>query len=54
MLIFLLTGISFSIWLVDAHDYWNKLVHFQLPLIGWVTLITLFFGTYILAGLLRE
>ena len=54
MLISLLTGISFSIWFVDAYDYWNKLVHLQLPLVGWVTLATLFFGTYILAALLRE
>ncbi|MDD5384609.1 MAG: cytochrome c oxidase accessory protein CcoG [Gallionella sp.] len=54
MLISLLTGISFSTWFVDAYDYWNKLVHFQLPLVGWVTLATLFFGTYILAALLRE
>jgi len=54
MAISLLTGISFSIWFVDAYDYWGKLVRLQLPLVGWVTLITLFFGTYILAGLLRE
>jgi cytochrome c oxidase accessory protein FixG len=54
MLISLLTGISFSIWFVDAFDYWNKLIHFQLPTVGWVTLIMFFFGTYILAGFLRE
>lgn len=53
-LIALLTGISFSIWFVDAFDYWNKLIHFQLPLVGWVTLIMFFLGTYILAGFLRE
>ncbi len=50
----LLTGISFSIWFVDAYGYWNDLVHFQLPMVGWVTLITFLFGTYIMAGLLRE
>ncbi len=54
MLISLLTGISFSIWFVDAYDYWNNLVNFRLPLVGWVTLIMFFFGTYILGGLLRE
>ncbi|MDP1997914.1 MAG: 4Fe-4S dicluster domain-containing protein, partial [Gallionella sp.] len=54
MAISLLTGISFSIWFVDAYDYWGKLVRLQLPLVGWVTLIAFFFGTYILAGLMRE
>jgi len=54
MAIALLTGISFSIWFVDAYTYWVDLVHFRLPLVGWVTLIAFFFGTYILAGLLRE
>ncbi|HUW25876.1 MAG TPA: cytochrome c oxidase accessory protein CcoG [Gallionella sp.] len=54
MVISLLTGISFSIWFVDAYDYWEKLARFQLPLVGWVTLLAFFFGTYILAGMLRE
>lgn len=54
MLISLLTGISFSIWFVDAFDYWNRLLHLQLPLVGWVVLIMFFFGTYLLAGFLRE
>ena len=54
MLISLLTGISFSIWFVDAFDYWNKLLHLQLPLVGWVVLSMFFFGTYLLAGFLRE
>ncbi|MFZ3019115.1 MAG: cytochrome c oxidase accessory protein CcoG [Gallionella sp.] len=54
MAIALLTGISFSIWFVDAFEYWNSLIHFQLPMIGWVVLAMFFAGTYILAGLLRE
>lgn len=54
VLISILTGISFSIWFVDAFDYWNKLLHLQLPLVGWVVLIMFFFGTYLLAGFLRE
>ena len=54
MVIALFTGISFSIWFVDAYEYWNKLVHFQLPMVGRVVLVLYFLGTYILAGLLRE
>lgn len=54
MVIALLTGISFSIWFVDAFVYWDKLLHLQLGVIGWVVLVMFFFGTYILAGLLRE
>ena len=54
MAIAALTGISFSIWFVDAHAYWANLLQGELPLIGWVTLIAFFLGTYILAGLLRE
>jgi cytochrome c oxidase accessory protein FixG len=54
MSIALLTGISFSIWFVDAFEYWNDLVHFQLPMVGWVVIAMFFAGTYILAGLLRE
>lgn len=54
MAIALLTGISFSVWFVDAYDYWYKLVHLQLPVVGRVVLIMFFLGTYILAGFLRE
>ncbi len=54
MLIALLTGISFSIWFVDAFAYWNNLIHFNLPMVGWVVIIMFFFGTYLLAGFLRE
>ena len=54
MVLSLLTGISFSIWFVDAHDYWGKLIHLQLPTVGWVVMAMFFFGTYLLAGFLRE
>lgn len=54
MLISLATGIAFSVWFVDAYDYWRNLMHFQLPVVGWVVLVMFFFGTYILAGFLRE
>ena len=54
MAIALFTGISFSIWFVDAFWYWGNLIHLELPLVGWVTLLTFFSGAYIMAGLLRE
>lgn len=50
----LLTGISFSIWFVDAFDYWSMLLRFELPVVGWITLTMFLLGTYILAGFLRE
>ncbi len=49
-----LTGISFSIWFVDAFDYWHNLLAFRLPMVGWVTLSLFMAGTYILAGFMRE
>jgi cytochrome c oxidase accessory protein FixG len=54
MTIALFTGISFSIWFVDAYDYWNDLLHLRLPMVGWVTLSMFFFGTYLFAGFMRE
>jgi cytochrome c oxidase accessory protein FixG len=54
ILIAIFTGISFSIWFVDAFDYWNDLLHLQLPTVGWIVLLMFLLGTYILAGLLRE
>ena len=54
LVIAVLTGISFSIWFVDAYDYWHNLLAFHLPMVGWVTLAMFLGGTYILAGLLRE
>lgn len=50
----LFTAISFSIWFVDAFDYWGKLIHFQLPKAGWVTLALVITGTYLYAGFMRE
>ena len=50
----LITGISFSIWFVDAFDYWGKLLNLSLPVVGWVTLAMFLGGTYLLAGFLRE
>jgi len=50
----LFTAISFSIWFVDAFEYWNKLLHLQLPRAGWVALALITGGTYLYAGLMRE
>ncbi|MDX8399505.1 MAG: cytochrome c oxidase accessory protein CcoG, partial [Gallionellaceae bacterium] len=49
-----LTGISFSIWFVDAFDYWDKLIHFDLSLLAWVVILMFLLGTYYLAGFMRE
>jgi len=54
MLMSLLTGISFSVWFVDAFEYWQMLLTLQLPTAGWFVLKMFFFGTYLLAGFLRE
>jgi cytochrome c oxidase accessory protein FixG len=54
ILLALLTGISFSIWFVDAFEYWNNLVHLDLPRVGWIVLALFFVGTYVLAGFMRE
>jgi cytochrome c oxidase accessory protein FixG len=50
----LLTGISFSIWFVDAFAYWDRLLRLDLPKVGWSVLLAFFFGTYLLAGFMRE
>lgn len=48
------TGISVTVWFVDAFQYWHDLVHFNLSLIEWSVLIAFTLGTYSLAGFLRE
>lgn len=48
------TGISFTIWFVDAFVYWHDLVTFNLSMLEWVVLIAFTLGTYILAGFMRE
>jgi len=48
------TGISFTIWFVDAFQYWRDLLSFNLSMLEWVTLISFTLGTYFLAGFLRE
>jgi cytochrome c oxidase accessory protein FixG len=54
LVISVLTGVSFSIWFVDAFDYWHNLIAFNLPTVGWVTLVMFIAGTYVLAGFMRE
>jgi len=48
------TGISFTVWFVDAHSYWDDLLHFHLSAIEKATLFAFTMGTYVLAGFLRE
>ena len=50
----LFTAISFSIWFVDAFEYWTKLIYLQLPMAGWITMALIITGTYLYAGLMRE
>lgn len=48
------TGISFTIWFVDAFQYWHDLLTLNLGVIAWVTLVMFIIGTYVLAGFMRE
>ncbi len=54
LLVSLLTGISATVWFVDAYQYWHDLTHFSLSLLETVTLVTFTLGTYALAGFMRE
>ena len=54
LMIAIFTGISFTIWFEDAHQYWRDLLSFNLSLIEWAVLIAFTLGTYILAGFMRE
>lgn len=49
-----LTGISFTIWFVDAFAYWRDLLTFNLSLLEWVVLIFFTVVTYYFAGFMRE
>jgi cytochrome c oxidase accessory protein FixG len=54
ILIAIFTGISATVWLEDAHQYWHDLLHFNLSLLEWATLVAFTLGTYFLAGFMRE
>ncbi len=48
------TGVSAIIWLVDAMQFWREFAAFELSLLEWATLLLFTFGTYFLAGFMRE
>lgn len=54
LLIGLLTGISFVAWFMDAGALWQGLINRALPLEAWITIGAFIFGTYSLAGFMRE
>ncbi len=54
LLIGLLTGISFVAWFMDAGELWQGLVELSLPFEAAVTIGAFIFGTYTLAGFMRE
>lgn len=54
LMIAIFTGISFTAWFVDAHQYWHDLLSFNLSLMEWATLTAFTLGTYFLAGFMRE
>ncbi len=45
LLIAIFTGISFTVWFVDAHQYWRDLLSFNLSMMEWSTLIAFTLGT---------
>ncbi len=54
LLIALLTGVSFVAWFMDAGDLWQGLIDLDLPLEASITIGAFIFGTYSLAGFMRE
>ena len=54
LVVSVLTGVSFSIWFTDSHEYWHNLTHFNLSLVPLVVLLMFIGGTYFLAGFMRE
>lgn len=54
LLISIFTGISFTVWFVDAFVYWHDLINFNLSAMEMATLTAFTLGTYALAGFLRE
>ncbi|MFT6914762.1 MAG: cytochrome c oxidase accessory protein FixG [Motiliproteus sp.] len=54
LLIGLLTGISFVAWFMDAGDLWRGLFALALPSEASITIGAFIFGTYTLAGFMRE
>ncbi len=54
LVISVLTGVSAIIWLEDALQFWRDFSNFKLSLLEWATLTAFTFGTYFLAGFMRE
>jgi cytochrome c oxidase accessory protein FixG len=54
MVIAFLTGVSFVAWFTDAYQLWADIVSFNLAGPALITITMFFFGTYVLAGFLRE
>lgn len=54
LVISVLTGISFTIWFVDAFQYWHDLLTFNLSMLEWVVLVSFILVTYYFAGFMRE
>lgn len=54
LVIALLTGVSFVAWFMDAGDAWRGLIALSLPLEATITIGAFIFGTYTLAGFMRE
>ncbi|WP_421865695.1 cytochrome c oxidase accessory protein CcoG [Motiliproteus sp.] len=54
LLIGLLTGVSFVAWFMDAGELWRGMLALSLPLEASITIGAFVFGTYSLAGFMRE
>jgi len=50
----ILTGITFAAYFADVYELWYSYLTFDVPLIAWVVLATIFLFTYIFAGFMRE
>jgi len=49
-----LTGISFSVWFMDAFELWDRIISFTAPKPAWIAIATFTFFTYWFAGFMRE
>lgn len=49
-----LTGISFVAWFTDAYQLWDDIISLKLSGTALTTILMFLFGTYLLAGILRE
>ncbi len=54
LIIAALTGISFVAWFTDAFQLWDDILTLQISGAALITILMFLFGTYLLAGILRE